>query len=108
MHVVIFSGCMEVDGMANSQFIPNRNVETRATSRVPESGRNAFSIKISDWKLKPRIDVLMNGDGTPVQITRVVLNSGPKQDTFRIKYKATEDQEIWWDYVAPSDDTITV
>jgi hypothetical protein len=94
--------------MLSSQFIPNRNVEMRAASRVPQAGRNVFSIDVSDWASKPRFDILLASDGTPVQVTRVVLNSASGDVTFKMKFKNNENEEQWSDYVAVGDDTITV
>jgi hypothetical protein len=94
--------------MLASQFIADRNVILRGTSRVPDAGRNVFSIVKSAWPSKPRLDILLASDGTPVQVTKVALNSAVNKDTFRIKFKSNENEEKWSDFVVPGDDTITV
>ncbi|ELU10543.1 hypothetical protein CAPTEDRAFT_196226, partial [Capitella teleta] len=101
-------GCTEIDGMLASQFIADRNVVLRGTSRVPDAGRNVFSIVKSAWPSKPRLDILLASDGTPVQVTKVALNSAVNKDTFRIKFKSNENEEKWSDFVVPGDDTITI
>eukprot|EP00914_Ancora_sagittata_P006165 GHVO01012563.1.p1 GENE.GHVO01012563.1~~GHVO01012563.1.p1 ORF type:complete len:159 (-),score=8.73 GHVO01012563.1:31-507(-) len=104
----MLAGCLEVDGMLTSQLISKRNMEVRGVNRIPEAGRNVFGIEKALWSSKPRLDIMLTSDGSPIEVTKVSVNSGPTKDTFRIKFKTSEAQAKWSEYIAPGQNQIKV
>jgi hypothetical protein len=102
-------GCIEVNGMESSQFIAKKNIETRGMTEVPEKGRNTFLTTAKQFaKEKPRIDIQLSGDGSPVPVTKVAIYSADEDGVFRIKYKETKNDDPWKDLILPGDDKISV
>ena len=103
-----FTGCTETDGMLSPQLIPDDSVRTKYVTRVPNVTTNYFEILKKAWVSKPRVDIVLTKDGTPVVLTKVAINSGLVNGKFRIKYKEQETQTRWQDYVDTSTKGIKV
>lgn len=95
--------------MLSPELTPLQGIVSRGTLKLPNVERNYFVIKKADWTEKPRIDVKLTKDDSPIKVTRVVVNSGDESvASFRIKYKEDIAQEAWLSYSEAPEDTIKV
>ena len=94
--------------MLSAQLIPSESITTKSVSRTTDVAPNYFTITQSDWSLKPRLDIVLTKDGTPVVLTKVGINSGIVDDIFKLKYKEQETQTTWKNYIDPATNSIQV
>ena len=85
--------------MLSPQLIPAESITPKLVTRMPDVAPNYFTITKTAWASKPRVDIVLTKDGTPVVLTKVAINSGLVDDRFKLRYKEQETDAIWKDYV---------
>lgn len=89
--------------MLDPQIIPAENVEVRAVKKRDDVSPSYFTISQSQWDSKPRIDVVLTDDGTPVEVTKIAIKNPDQSSKFRIKYKAFASDDAVTDYTGGED-----
>ena len=85
--------------MLTPQLIPTDSITPKLITSMPATAPNYFGILKTSWPSKPRLDIVLTKDGTPIVLTKVAINSGLGIDQFKLRYKEQETDPIWKDYL---------